>query len=188
MSFHHLNFALHISAIGTAVQVLIHLRAEAVIQPLVNQICVVKTGSRAPNKPLLRIRRESVFSTNTKGCSVQVGTASWQDRVCTAVCERLANYGAMDGRGVVAADRRILLSELSKSAGDILVKFLYCPEMYCDFMSNISSDPDRFLYSSVRHQRRVFLFLLFKVASIKAAQLTTTTAQFSSREDIQAKA
>ena len=60
--------------------------------------------------------------------------------------------------------------------------------MYRDFMSNISSDPDRFLYSSVRHQRRVFLFLLFKLASIKAAQLATTTAKFSSREDIEAKA
>jgi hypothetical protein len=29
------------------------LRAEPVMQPLVNQICVVKTESRAPNEPLL---------------------------------------------------------------------------------------------------------------------------------------
>jgi hypothetical protein len=54
-------------------------------------------------------------------------------------------------------------------------------------MSNITSDADHFLYSSVRHQRRVFLFLLFKLAIIKAAQLTTTTAKFSSREDIEAE-
>jgi hypothetical protein len=94
----------------------------------------------------------------------------------------------MDGRGVVASDRRILLSEFSKSVGDILVKFLNSPQMYWDFVSNISTDPDRFLYSSVRHQRLVFLFLLFKVVIIKAAQLTTTTAKFSSREDIEAKA
>jgi hypothetical protein len=59
--------------------------------------------------------------------------------------------------------------------------------MYWDFMS-ISSDPDRFLCSSVRHQRRAFLFLLFKLAIIKAAQLVTTTAQFSSWKDIEAKA
>jgi hypothetical protein len=85
----------------------------------------------------------------------------------------------MDGRGVVAADWSILLSKFSKSVGDILVKFLYCPQMYWDFMCNISTDPDRFLYSSVRHQCRVFLFLLFKLAIIKAAQLTTTTAKFS---------
>jgi hypothetical protein len=94
----------------------------------------------------------------------------------------------MDGRGVVASDRRILLSEFSKSVGAILVTFLYCPQMYRDFMSNISSDPDRFLYSSVRHHPLVFLFLLLKPASIKAAQFTTTTAKFSSREDIEAKA
>ena len=65
----------------------VHLRAELVMQPLVNQVCVVKTGSRAQNEPLVRIRRESVFSTNT----VQVGTASWQDFLRTAVCEHLAN-------------------------------------------------------------------------------------------------
>jgi hypothetical protein len=79
----------------------------------------------------------------------------------------------------------ILLSKFSKSVGDILVKCLYCPLMYWDFMSNISSDPDRLLYSSVRHQRRVFLFLLFRLAIIKAAKLTTTT---TSREDITTKA
>jgi hypothetical protein len=125
---------------------------------------------------------------NTKGCSGEVGAASWQDLVCTAVCARLANCGAMDGRGVVAAVRRILLSEFSKLVGTILVKFLYSPQMYWDFMSNISSDTDRFLFSSVRHQRLVFLFLLFELAIIKAAQLATTTVKFSSREDIEAKA
>jgi hypothetical protein len=58
----------------------IHLRAEPVMQPLVNQICVVKTESRAPNEPLVWIHQELVFfPTNTKGCSAQVGTASWQD-------------------------------------------------------------------------------------------------------------
>jgi hypothetical protein len=35
------------------VKVRIYLRAEPVMQPLVNQICVVKTGSRAPNEPFL---------------------------------------------------------------------------------------------------------------------------------------
>jgi hypothetical protein len=55
-------------------------------------------------------------------------------------------------------------------------------------MSTISSYPDGFFYSSVRHQRRVFLFLLFKLAIIKAAQLATTTAKFFSREDIVANA
>jgi hypothetical protein len=66
---------------------------------LVNQICVVKTGSRAPNEPLVRIRRKSVFLTNTKGCSVQVGTAAWPDLLCTAVCEHLANYVATTEEG-----------------------------------------------------------------------------------------
>jgi hypothetical protein len=164
-------------------KVRIHLPAEPVIQPLVNQICVVKTWSRAPNEPLFNRSYGSAdsrfFSTNTKGWSVQVGTASWRDLVCTAVCEHLANCGAMDGRWVIATDRRILLSKFTKSVGDILVKFLYCPQMYRDFMSNINSDPDRFLFTSVRQQRRVFLFLLFKLAIIKAAQLTTTTAKFS---------
>jgi hypothetical protein len=45
----------------------------------VNKIRVLETGSRAPNEPLVWIRRESVFSTNTKGYSAEVGTASWQD-------------------------------------------------------------------------------------------------------------
>jgi hypothetical protein len=75
-----------------SVKASVHLRAELVKRPLMNQICVVKAGSRAQNEPLVRIRRESVFSTNTKGCSVQVVTASWQDLVCTAVCEHLANF------------------------------------------------------------------------------------------------
>ena len=36
----------------------------------------VPSAERTALEPLVRIRRESVFSTNTKGCSVQVGTAS----------------------------------------------------------------------------------------------------------------
>jgi hypothetical protein len=123
-------------------------------------------------------------------------SSSW-DGVEAGLLLHLGNRGAKDGRGVVAAEigeRKyvssleilgpILLSKFSKSVGDILVKLLYFPLMYWDFMSNVSSDPGRFLYSSVHHQRRVFLFLLLKLAIIKAAKLTTTTT----REDILTKA
>jgi hypothetical protein len=79
----------------------------------------------------------------------------------------------------------ILLSKFSKSVGDILVTFLYCPLMYWDSCSISVPTQTYFLYSSVRHQRRGFLFLLFKLAIIKAAKLTTTT---TSREDITTKA
>ena len=170
----------------------IHLRAELVMQPLVNQICVVKTWSRAPNEPLFNRSYGSAesrfFRRTQKDAQFKLGQRHGRILFVLLFASILRIMAQWTEEESLQLIRRILLSKFSKSAGEILVKFLYYPQMYCDFMSNINSDTDRFLCISVRHQRRAFLFLLFKLVIIKAEQLTTTTAKFSSREDVEAKA
>ena len=199
------------------VQVCIHLRAEPVMQPLVNHIYVVKTGSRAPNEPLLnrsygsaesrffrRTQRDAQFKLGRRHgrillvllfASILLIMVQWTEEESLQLIDvyktnailwdpkHISHYKKNQQYELTCLYPRsgsentfpleildpILLSIFSKSVGDILVKFFYCPQMYWDFMSTISCYPDRFFYSSVRHQRRVFLFLLFKLAIINAA-------------------
>jgi hypothetical protein len=125
------------------------------MQPLVNQICVVKTESRAPNEPLLNRSygsAESRFFRRTRK-DAQFKLGQRHGRILFVLL-----FASVLGNCVSSLEilDPIVLSKFSKSAGDILVKFLYCPQMY--WTSCPTSVPSQTVFYTVQSATSVGVF------------------------------